>query len=760
MGIRLLGPVELRHPDGSLAEVAGAKRRAVLALLALELGRSVPIERFFEMLWGDDPPAQARAALQGHVAALRKVLHGTPFTLHTRAPGYLLSGDAQQVDARRFEELLAEAEALTDRAEAAGLCERALALWGGAALADLPDTELRHALAGRLDETRTRALTTWAQCLLGLDRGAAAIPALEQHVRSDGLREQTVALLVRCLHQAGRSSAALTAYHLARRRLDDELGMTPGPALQAALAAVLAEPPAAGPGLGEPGIEVPDRVGPDRERPGDDGGRSRGRSGPAGRVGATLTLVPVQPRVSTEPMPVIPAMEAAEAAGSPGGRPAVQSLPRQPLGFVGRDAETQWLDRECGADRVGNGLAVLIGPAGVGKTATAVRWAHTASPGFPDGQLFVDLRGFDPAGPADPDEVLAGFLRALGLPEASIPQDPAARAALYREETAQRRLLVVLDNAHSATEISELLPAGPGCATVVTSRSTLEDLVVTEGAAMLRLETLSDDVARQLLERMVTPERVRAEREAAVELVALCDRLPLALRIVAGKLAARPAWSLADLAAELRDERTRLSALDIRGVASVRTGLFLTYCQLPIEAARLLPLLAVHPGVEVDAWSAAALLDSGLPAARQALGALAGYHLLVESAPGRYRRPDLIRLYSQELSASRGAAAQQAAHSRLLNYYLAGAHRSAAALRACGQFPRHLEYLAYLELPDYPSDRLPRLDDPRAALDWVRAEQPAIRALPSAPTGACGHPEQAARLAELCAALSEIAPLV
>ncbi|MDH6133287.1 DNA-binding SARP family transcriptional activator [Kitasatospora sp. MAA4] len=744
MGIRLLGPVELRLPDGSPAEVAGAKRRAVLALLALELGRSVPVERFFEMLWGEDPPAQARAALQGHVAALRKVLDGTPFTLQTRAPGYLLCGEAELVDARRFEELVARAEGLADRAEAAELCDRALALWSGAALADLPDTELRRALAERLDETRTRALTVWAQCLLGLGQGVAAIAALEQQVRSDGLREQTVALLVRCLHQAGRSSAALNAYHLARRRLDEELGVAPGPALQAALAAVLAEPPTADSAV---------RAGRAGVGPG-------ARAGSGERVGGPLRLVPVQASspvaVAVAPAAVAVAVApAADRGGSPGGRPAVQSLPRQPLGFVGRAAESQWLDGECGADRVGNGLAVLIGPAGVGKTATALRWAHAASPGFPDGQLFVDLRGFDPAGPAGPDEVLTGFLRALGLPEDSIPADPAARAALYREETARRRLLVVLDNAHSAAEISELLPAGPGCATVVTSRGTLEDLVVTEGAAMLRMETLSEDEALHLLERMLTPQRVRAEREAAVELVALCDRLPLALRIAAAKLAARPAWSLADLVAELRDERTRLTALDTRGGAGVRTGLFLTYCQLPIEAARLLPLLAVHPGVEVDTWSAAALLDTDQQAARQALGALASYHLLVESSPGRYRRPDLIRLYSQELSAKRGAAAQQAAAGRLLKHYLATAHRSATALQAAGQF------LEYLELPEYPSDRLPRLDDPRAALDWLHAEQSAIRALPTA-TAAAGtaadHPEQAARLAELCAALSEIQP--
>ncbi|MDH6108921.1 DNA-binding SARP family transcriptional activator [Kitasatospora sp. MAP12-15] len=631
MGIRLLGPVELRRPDGGLAEVAGAKRRAVLALLALELGRSVAVERFFGMLWGEEAPAQARAALQGHVAALRKVLDGTPFVLHTRAPGYLLTGDARLVDARRFEELAARAAGLDDPAEAAALYERALGLWGGSALADLPDTALRRSLAERLDEGRIGALTGWAQCLLRLGEGGAAIAALEQQVRSDELREQTAAVLVRCLHQAGRSSAAVNAYHHTRRRLDEELGMPPGPALQAALAAVLTT---------EPAVLTTEP--------------------------AVLTTEPADADAAQASPADVPPVDAPPTAAPP-----VRSLPRQPLGFVGRGAESGWLDQECGAERVGNGLAVLIGPAGVGKTATAVHWAHGAAAGFPDGQLFVDLRGFDPAGPADPDDVLSGFLRALGVAPDAIPRDPAARAALYREQTARRRLLVVLDNAHCSREVSELLPAGPGCATVVTSRSTLEELVVTEGATILRLEPLSTADALHLLERVLAPDRVRAERAAAERLVALCDHLPLALRIVAAKLAARPAWSLADLVAELHDERNRLLLLDTPGVAGVRTGLFLTYCQLPIDAARLLPLLAVHPGDEVDAGAAAALLDSCLRTGRQALGTLAAYHLLVESAPGRYRRPDLIRLYSEELSAARGAEAHRAAGTRLLEHYRA-----------------------------------------------------------------------------------------
>lgn len=228
MVIRLLGPVELRTADGETAELAGAQRRAVLALLALRSERVVPIERFFELLWGDEPPARARAALQGHVAALRKVLTGSPFELRTRAPGYLLTGATELIDVRRFEALAATAVEESDDAAAVALLEQALGLWSGAALADLPDTELRRALVDQLDAARTTVLTAWAERRLRLGSAAVAVPALEQSVRANGLREPVVALLMRALQQAGRLSDALAVYHHARERLAAELGVVPG----------------------------------------------------------------------------------------------------------------------------------------------------------------------------------------------------------------------------------------------------------------------------------------------------------------------------------------------------------------------------------------------------------------------------------------------------------------------------------------------------------------------------------------------------
>ncbi|MCU7825988.1 AfsR/SARP family transcriptional regulator, partial [Kitasatospora sp. DSM 101779] len=267
MRIRLLGPVELRTGPPGFTTVSGAQRRAVLALLALELGRVVPVERLCEVLWGNRPPTSARAAVQGHVAALRKVLVDTPFDLHTRAGGYLLTGPADDVDALRLDALAARtagpaaATGPLDDAEAVALLEEALRLWRGEALADLPDTPLRTALVDHLNRTRTDVLLRWASLHLRRGTGAAAVAVLEQHVRTDGLQEELVALLMRCLHRAGRPADALTAYHRTRRRLDRELGIRPGPALQAALDEVLSddgpERPAGAAAPAGPTVRVP-----------------------------------------------------------------------------------------------------------------------------------------------------------------------------------------------------------------------------------------------------------------------------------------------------------------------------------------------------------------------------------------------------------------------------------------------------------------------------------------------------------------------
>lgn len=736
MTIRLLGPVELRTRDGNLAEVAGAKRRGVLALLALELGRTVPVDRFFDLLWDSMPPTHARAALQGHIAALRKVLDGSGLTLLTRPPGYRLVGAPEQVDARRFDELVRRAEAAPADAEATPLLQQALELWRGSALADVPDTELRHALAEQLEESRTRALTAWAHCLLRLGRGAAAVPELERSVRADALREPSTALLMRCLHQAGRQSDALTAYHHTRVRLDDELGVTPGPALREALAVVLG---------GAPGHEPS----PPAER------RPVAPAVPA----VPPAAAPSAPRLPTDTSSVHRSTTGGTGSGSGGGSERRSSgggtsggpgpglrLPRPPSGFVGRSSVLQWLDRRS----TPGALALVVGPAGAGKTAAVLHWAQRAAGRFADGLLHTDLRGYHPAGPADPTEILGELLLALGLPAHAIPADPAARTAAYQAQTRRRQLLLLLDNARDAADVSALLPAGTGSATVVTSRNTLEDLVVTEGAALLRVGRLPLADALELLE-LLAPEQIAADPAAARRLVALCDGLPLALRIAAARLAARPDWPLARIVAELADEDGRLFALDTQGTASVRSSLALTYWQLPNEAAHLLTLLGAHPGTEVNAGTAAALLGGEASTARHTLGTLAAHHLLHETTTGHFTRPDLVRLFSRELHADQDEPDRRLALLRLLDHYL-------GVLRGCtdpggpiGSGPAGT---------GLPGPRLPLCPgavhaDPsglRAALVRFRAEQSALRDLVGTAAGSAdaGAHDRAVRIAELC----------
>lgn len=669
--IRLLGPVELRVGADGFATLAGPQRRAILALLALRLGRLVTVDQFCELLWGDRPPASSRAAVQGHVAALRKVLADTPFELHTRASGYLLTGPAVEVDALHFEALSGQAEERAGRGddtEAIALLEEALRLWRGEALTDLPDTPLRAAAVDHLKQSSTAALLRWAGLRLHQGTGAAAVAVLEQNVRRDGLREELVALLMRCLHQAGRPADALNAYHQARLRLDRELGIHPGPALQAALAEVLADdrPPAAA----QPVVRVP------------------------------------------------------------------QQLPRQRVALVGRAAELAWLDRACAADRSSDGPALVVGPAGVGKSALVTAWAHRAAARFPDGRLYADLRGLDPAGPAEPEAVLGHFLRALGVPDGDVPGDLADRAALFRERTRDRRLLVLLDDAADADQLTDLLPEGPDCAAVVTSRGSLEELVATDAAALLRLTALPEDDALRLLEQLLAPERLRAEPAEAARLARLCEHLPLALRLAAARLATHPTWSVAELADELADEDTRLAGLDIDDSTGIRPQLTLTLRQLTDEALELLTLLAAHPGREVDTLASAALLGTDTATAHRALGELASHHLLTGTAPGRYHRTDLVRLFSVELFAARPEERRQQARERLLDYYQ-------AALEHCGSYldPGQED----TDGPARPRYAVPSAAGIRAALDWFRAEEPAIRVLVDG--AAVAAPDRAWRLA-------------
>jgi tetratricopeptide (TPR) repeat protein/transcriptional regulator with XRE-family HTH domain len=411
-------------------------------------------------------------------------------------------------------------------------------------------------------------------------------------------------------------------------------------------------------------------------------------------------------------------------------------LPGGVAQFVGRERELKALD-ELAAQSGGlswGGTVVISaigGTAGIGKTALAVHWARRASVHFPDGQLYVDLRGFGPSGPPlEAAEAVGGFLSALGVAPEGWPPGLAARAGLYRSLVAGKRLLIMLDNARDAGQVRPLLPGSPGCLVLVTSRAPLGGLAVSDGAHLLTLDALSEDEARRLLVGRLGADRVAAEPDAVSELIGLTARLPLALAIVSARASARPGFPLGELAAELRDEPGRLDALDAGDPASsVRGVLSWSYDQLSRAAARLFRLLGLHPGPDFTVHATASLAGTTPARARRLLEELARASLLTEQAPGRFGCHDLLRAYAIErAAATRSGAARRAARGRLLDYYL---HTAAAADQLLYPLRRRIE-LAGPAPGVTPED----LAGHAQALAWLDAEH---RGLLAAVTLAADH---------------------
>ncbi|MFC0545726.1 AfsR/SARP family transcriptional regulator [Kutzneria chonburiensis] len=353
-----------------------------------------------------------------------------------------------------------------------------------------------------------------------------------------------------------------------------------------------------------------------------------------------------------------------------------RQLPAPPIAFAGRTAELAALSEALG-DTAGVPIAMIIGSGGIGKTSLALRWAHLRTEDFPDGQLHVNLRGFDPsAPPVSPSVAVRGFLGALGVDPRAVPADPDAQAALYRSRVAGRRLLVVLDNAADVAQVEPLLPGSPGCAVIVTSRNRLAGLVTKHGARPLITDTMADSEARTLLANRVGAQRLTAEPAAVAEILALCGGFPLALSIAAGRAQIRPGLPLSQLAAELRDASTRLGVLDEddpgSGVTAVLASSFAT---LTADQAQVFTRLGLAPGDDIDLHAAASL--AGLPAGRtaQALRDLEQRSLVTQDSPGRWRMHDLIRLY-----AANRAEDPEAALTRVVVFYANSADAGNRAL--------------------------------------------------------------------------------
>ncbi|MGW7343087.1 helix-turn-helix domain-containing protein [Streptomyces sp. NPDC054854] len=405
------------------------------------------------------------------------------------------------------------------------------------------------------------------------------------------------------------------------------------------------------------------------------------------------------PTTDVPPPAVVP--DAVAPTGAP------DLLPRAPRGFHGRAAELAALSRAATGEAP---LCLVIGPAGVGKTALVLHWAHHHRAGFPDGLLHADLRGFADIGEPALVEVLREFLLALGVPHGRIPASTNGAAALFRSLAADRRLLVVLDNARDSEQVRPLLPGGRHCVTVVTSRHRLPGLIVTDSARPVAVDVLEPEDGTMLLAEVLGTERVRAEPAAALRLAELCDGLPLALRVAAARLAGRPAWSLGALAVELSDETRRLGLLDVEDTG-VRAALRVTLQQLPREVSRQFAHLGRHPGTSVDRYGAAALTGTDLAAAETSLERLAVAHLVTETTPGRWAMHDLVRLYARSLDVGPDALR------RVLDHYIATGIAAVAAAEPGNEdcFPLPVDYV--------PPSAVREFGDRSAAVAWYAAER-------------------------------------
>jgi len=398
--------------------------------------------------------------------------------------------------------------------------------------------------------------------------------------------------------------------------------------------------------------------------------------------------------------------------------------------FTGRAGELAELDRlltvtppQTGApDAVGGASTAVVisavsGTAGVGKTALALRWAHRVRAGFPDGQLYVNLRGYDPDQPVSPADALARFLRALGVAGADIPLEVDERAASYRSLLDGQRILIVLDNAATVEQVRPLLPGTPSALVVVTSRDALAGLVARDGARRLDLDLLPPQDAVALLGALIE-ERVAAEPDAAAALAGQCARLPLALRIAAELAATRPTTPLATLVAELADEQRRLELLDAGGDprTAVRAVFSWSYLHLPAEAAWAFRLLGPHPGPDLDPYATAALTHTTMEQAQHLLNVLARAHLIGPTGPGRYGMHDLLRAYAIDLTSTEDAENERrAALTRLFDHYLATACAAMDTLHPADAHRRP-------RIPP-PATAAPPVANPVVARAWLDAER-------------------------------------
>lgn len=662
--MRLLGSLEISSGD-RLIHIEAGRLRVVMAMLLFEANHVVPMSRLIDAIWDERPPATARSQVQICISALRRLLSGREEgMIRTRSPGYVLVLPDEAQDIRQFELLTARGKAAANAnrtAEAVADLRAALELWRGPAAVGIESRIVRMA-ATRLDERRLSLLGDCLELELKLGRHHEILGELHSLVAEYPLNERLMSLLMLALYRAGRQADALESFRNVREMFQEELGLDPGVELCAMEQAILAND-------------------------------------------CTLELPP-------------------KLAYSPVVQPTPRQLPAALADFTGRD---DILEQICGLLAPAEGtkgqhlrVVTLTGRGGIGKTTLALQAAHLVSEAFPDGQLYAQLQPGS-GDPRTPASLLENFLRSFGFARTTLPDSVDERTAEYRSWLAGRRVLVVLDGADSLRQVLPVLPGSPTCAVIITTRSLLGG---PDGALQFDIPVFDDEAAVRFLINVIGTDRVGSDRAAALRLVRLCDRLPLALRIIAAKLAARPHWPVAQMVRRLEDGRRRLDELSMDSL-SVRDTIAFSYESLGKDERWLLARLSLVDSENFPAWVCAPLLDTDVATAADLLEELVAARLVQAwvstDRSVRYHLHDLVRLFATEqLRENEPASESTATLTRLLGCWMYLADE--AYQRECGGSFSLLHGNAPLwKLDDATVDEL--LTDP---LGWFRHEHPSL----------------------------------
>lgn len=664
LGFRLLGDIEA-HADGQSITIGYQQVKCVLAVLLVDANRTVPVDQLVDRVWGDRPlPARPRGAVQHIMTLLRNALATAKDVaiVWQRSIGYQLNVDHNTVDLHQFRKLIDQAHAAKGDDRVSGLLQQALGLWRGDPFTGM-DTPWFNSVRATLAQQRHAAQLDLIDVQLRRGRHTAVLAQITEWVAQDPLDEHLAGQYMLALYRSGRQDKALEHYQRTRRFLAEQLGIDPSPPLR----------------------KLHDRI---------------------------LTADPTL---------------AAPAATLVSARPAIpRQLPARPRLFTGRTHELAVLTKTLNAHEesgTGVGISTIGGMGGIGKTWLALHWAYENLDRFPDGQLFVNLRGFDPVErPMSPATAIRGFLDALGVAPTAVPTELDAQIGLYRTLVADKRMLILLDNATDSGQVAPLLPSSARCTVLITSRLRLIDLVTAYGATSLDMEALAEAEARQLLVRHLGQGRADAAATTVSELLGYCAGLPLAISIVAARSTSHPDFPLATLADELREQSSRLDALHASDTkANLRAVLSWSQHALPAETANVFLLLGLAPGPDISLPAAARLIALPITRARTILRDLEQSHLVQEHRPGRYQMHELLRVYTaQQATHSNTRNEQNAALRRLVDFYTITA---LAGERLISPNRRPTE-----RLPPPPDCDPHPLTDQAAALAWFNAEHPCLLA--------------------------------